>query len=93
MRKEIEEADTDWMRQQRLLDHLWQQKLDAESDWDDGFDEIGGFREKPTKYGFHKHWRDRDWRVPTAQGGGKRRGICLIFIMPSLGPPRIYIPQ
>jgi hypothetical protein len=62
MRREIEEAETDWVRQQKLLDHLWQQKLDAETDCD-GYDESGGFRERRTKYGFHKHWRDGDWRV------------------------------
>jgi hypothetical protein len=63
MRKEIEEADTDWVRAQRHLDYLWQTKLDAESDWDDGYIEIGGFRERRTRYGFTKHWRDPDFDV------------------------------
>jgi hypothetical protein len=49
MRREIEEADSDWVRQQKLLDHLWQQKLDAESDWDNDYYEVGGFQEQWSK--------------------------------------------
>jgi hypothetical protein len=44
MRREIEEADSEWIRQQKLLDHVWQQKLDSEAPADDGYVEIGGFR-------------------------------------------------
>ena len=43
-RKETEEADQQWIRQQKLLDHLWQQKLDAAAPLDDGYVEIAGFR-------------------------------------------------
>jgi len=64
MRREIEEADQPWTRQQKLLDHLWQTKLDAESDWDDDQYFVGGFQEFHSKTpSFHKARRDRDWRV------------------------------
>jgi hypothetical protein len=64
MRKEIEEFENDPIaKQQMILDRMWQDKLDAESDWDDGFIEVGGFRERRTKYGFTKHWRDPDFNV------------------------------
>jgi hypothetical protein len=42
---------------------LWQQKLDAEAPFDDDMVEIGGFRERRSKYGFHKSKRDPDWRM------------------------------
>jgi hypothetical protein len=61
IRKEVEEADRDWVRAQKLVDHLWQQKLDAEAPLDDGYVDIGGFRERCTRYGFTKHWRDPDF--------------------------------
>jgi hypothetical protein len=62
LRREIEEADQEWIRKQKLLDHLWQQKLDSESDWDDDYIEIGGFRERRSAMpSFHKSRRDRDW--------------------------------
>jgi hypothetical protein len=54
-------ADQEWARKQKLLDHLWQQKLDSEAPLDDGYVEIGGFRERRTRYGFTKHWRDLDF--------------------------------
>jgi hypothetical protein len=60
-RREIEEADTDWVRKQKLLDHLWQQKLDAESDWDDDYVEIGGFREPRYRTSCHVGKRDPDF--------------------------------
>ena len=64
MRKEIEEADTEWVRKQKLLDLLWQSKLDAESDWDDEMYEVGGFQERWSQTpSFTKARRDRDWRV------------------------------
>ena len=64
MRKEIEEADTEWVRKQKLLDLLWQSKLDAESDWDGDMYEVGGFIEYHSKTpSYHKARRDRDWRL------------------------------
>ena len=64
LRKEIEEADQTWFRQQKLLDHLWQTKLDAETAWDDDQYFVGGFQEFHSKTpSFHKARRDRDWRV------------------------------
>jgi len=62
MRREIEEADTDWVRKQKLLDHLWEQKL-AEAEPDDQYF-VGGFQEFHSKTpSFHKARRDRDWRM------------------------------
>jgi hypothetical protein len=63
MRREIEEADQEWIRKQKLVDHLWQTKLDAEAPLDDGHVEIAGFREQRFKVGFHKSNRDPDWRT------------------------------
>ena len=64
MRREIEEADQDWIRKQKMLDLLWQSKLDAERDWDDDQYFVGGFQEFHSKTpSFHKAKRDRDWRV------------------------------
>jgi hypothetical protein len=61
-RKEIEAFESDPLaKRQQIIDRLWQDKLDAEAPFDDGYDYIGGFREKRTKYGFHKHWRDPDF--------------------------------
>jgi hypothetical protein len=37
------------------------QFLDAKAPLDDGYVEIGGFRERRTRYGFTKHWRDLDF--------------------------------
>ena len=62
MRREIEEADQDWVRKQKLLDYLWEQRL-LESAPDDMY-EVGGFIEYHSKTpSFHKAKRDRDWRV------------------------------
>ena len=60
-RREIEEADQDWVRKQKLLDHLWQTKLDAETDWDDGYVEIGGFRELRYRTSCHVGKNDPDF--------------------------------
>ena len=61
---ELEEADQDWIRKQKLLDLLWQAKLDAETDRDDDQYFVGGFQEFHSKTpSFHKAKRDRDWRV------------------------------
>ncbi len=62
LRKEVEEADQEWIRKQKLLDHLWQMKLDAEAPLHDDYVEIGGFRERRSAMpSFHKSQRDRDW--------------------------------
>ena len=61
MRREIEEADQDWIRKQKLLDHLWQQKLDAETDWDDGRDDSTGFRVPRYRTSCHVGKHDPDF--------------------------------
>ena len=57
----MREADSDWVRAQKLTDYLWQLKLDAEAQFYDDCVEIAGFRERRTRYGFTKHWRDPDF--------------------------------
>jgi hypothetical protein len=59
--QEYDELDRPHVRQQLILDRLWQAKLDAEAPLDDGYITIGGFRERRTRYGFNKHWRDPDF--------------------------------
>ena len=61
MRREIEEADQDWIRKQKLLDHLWQQKLDAESSFDDEWDYSTGFAERRHKVTCHRGRWDPDF--------------------------------
>ena len=61
MRREIEEADSDWVRQQKLLDHLWQAKLDAETPLDDGYDYSTGFREPRYRTSCHVGKHDPDF--------------------------------
>jgi hypothetical protein len=60
-RREIEGADTEWIRKQKLLDHLWQQKLDSESDWDDGYEDWTGFREPRYRTSCHVGKHDPDF--------------------------------
>jgi hypothetical protein len=60
-RREIEEADQDWVRKQKLLDHLWQQKLDAEAPLDDGYVEIAGFRVPRYRTSCHVGKHDPDF--------------------------------
>jgi hypothetical protein len=40
---------------------LWQAKLDAKAPLDDGYVDIGGFRERRTRHGFTKDARDLDF--------------------------------
>jgi hypothetical protein len=61
IRREIEEADQEWIRQQKLLDHLWQTKLDAEASIDDGYVEVGGFRERRYRSSCHVGKHDSDF--------------------------------
>ena len=61
MRREIVEADTDWVRKQKLLDHLWQTKLDAEASLDDDWDYSAGFAERRHKVTCHRGKWDPDF--------------------------------
>ena len=61
IRKEVEEAEQEWIRKQKLLDHLWQQKLDGEVGWDDGMVEIGGFRTSRYRTSCHVGKHDPDF--------------------------------
>jgi hypothetical protein len=61
MRKEIQAADTEWARQQKLLDLLWQAKLDAEAPLDDGMVEIAGFRVPRYRTSCHVGKHDPDF--------------------------------
>jgi hypothetical protein len=61
LRREIEEADQGWVRKQKLLDHLWQTKLDNETDWDDGMVEIAGFRVPRYRTSCHVGRHDSDF--------------------------------
>jgi len=61
-RREIEEADQDWVRKQKLLDHLWQQKLDAEASLDDDdWDYSTGYMERRHKVTCHRGRWDPDF--------------------------------
>jgi len=60
-RREIEEADQEWIRKQKLLDHLWQQKLDAEAPFDDDWDYSTGYMERPHKVTCHRGRWDPDF--------------------------------
>jgi len=59
--REIEEADTEWVRKQKLLDHLWQQKLDAEGLLDDEWDYSTGYMERRHKVTCHRGRWDPDF--------------------------------
>jgi hypothetical protein len=59
--REIEEADTEWVRKQKLLDHLWQQKLDAEALLDDEWDYSTGYMERRHKVTCHRGRWDPDF--------------------------------
>jgi len=61
MRKEIEAADVPWIRTQKLLDHFWQQKLDAETPFDDDWDYSTGFAERRHKVTCHRGRWDPDF--------------------------------
>ena len=61
LRKESEEADQDWVRKQKLLDHLWQAKLDAEASLDDDYVEVAGFRVPRYRTSCHVGRHDPDF--------------------------------
>ena len=60
-RREIEEADQDWVRKQKLLDLLWQAKLDAEAPLDDDWDYSPGYMERRHKVTCHRGRWDSDF--------------------------------
>jgi hypothetical protein len=60
-RREIEEADQEWIRKQKLIDHLWQQKLDAEAPLDDDWDYSTGYMERRHKVTCHRGRWDPDF--------------------------------
>ena len=61
MRQEIAESDTEWVRKQKLLDYLWQTKLDAEAPLDDEWDYSTGFAERRHKPTCHRGRWDPDF--------------------------------
>jgi hypothetical protein len=61
MRREIEEVDQEWIRQQKLVDYLWQQKLDAEAPLDDEWDYSTGYAERRHKVTCHRGRWDPDF--------------------------------
>jgi hypothetical protein len=61
LRKEIEEADQAWVRGQKLVDYLWEQKLLSEASLDDNYVEIGGFRERRYRTSCHVGKHDTDF--------------------------------
>jgi hypothetical protein len=61
MRQEIAEADQDWIRKQKLLDLLWQQRLDAEAPLDDDMIEVAGFRVPRYRTSCHVGRHDPDF--------------------------------
>jgi hypothetical protein len=60
-RQELAQAAEVRARYQRELDRWWQSKLDAEAALDDGYVNIGGFREPRYKTTCHKGRGDPDW--------------------------------
>jgi hypothetical protein len=60
MRKEIEEADTDWVRKQKLLDLWWQTKRDLEIE-EDRWDYSTGYREPRHRVTCHRGKGDPDF--------------------------------
>ena len=61
MRREIEQADQEWVRKQKLLDLLWQAKLDAEAPLDDDWDYSPGYMERRHKVTCHRGRWDSDF--------------------------------
>ena len=61
MRREIKEADQEWIRKQKLLDLLWQAKLDAEAPLDDEWDYSTGYKERRHKVTCHRGRGDSDF--------------------------------
>jgi len=61
MRRDIAEADQPWIRQHKLLDHLWQAKLDAGAPLDDDWDYSTGYMERRHKVTCHRGRWDPDF--------------------------------
>ena len=63
LRQEYAELDNPVVKAQMQLDRWWQAKREFEEEFDDVY-EVGGFLERHSATpSFHKHRRDRDWRV------------------------------
>src|SRR5690242_16089897 len=61
-RQEIQEFEgNEIAKRQRELDRFWQAKRDAESDWDDGYVEVAGFRESRYRTSCHVGKHDPDF--------------------------------
>jgi hypothetical protein len=60
-RREIEEANQEWIRKQKLLDHLWETKLAAEMSFDDDWDYSTGFKEHRHRTTCHRGRWDSDF--------------------------------
>jgi hypothetical protein len=60
-RKEMAQWNDPRVRYQRELDRWWQSKLDAEAALDDGYVNVGGFRERRYKTTCHKGKGDPDY--------------------------------
>ena len=61
LRKEIEEADSERVRRQKLLDYLWEQKLLSGAPFDDGYDYSTGFKEPKYRPSCHVGKHDSDF--------------------------------
>ena len=61
MQQEAAQAEKVRMRYQSELDRWWQSKLDAEAALDDGYVEIGGFREPRYRTTCHRGKGDPDY--------------------------------
>jgi hypothetical protein len=63
MQREIAEANEPRNRYQRQIDDWWSATRHLDADIEDIY-MVGGFMERHSQTpGFHKHRRDRDWRV------------------------------
>jgi hypothetical protein len=61
--KEYAELDDPRVKAQMALDRWWQSRRDDEFEEEDWY-ECGGFLERHSATpGFHKSWRDKDWRI------------------------------
>jgi len=59
--EELAEFDTPQARYQAVIDRYWEAQRDAESDWDDEYVEIAGFREPRYRTSCHVGKRDPDF--------------------------------
>jgi hypothetical protein len=59
--EELAEFDTPQARYQAVINRHWEAMRDAESDWDDEYVEIAGFREPRYRTSCHVGKRDPDF--------------------------------